>query len=165
MKELKNRGEIVEQLTETLMDFAKDLNKYQTDVYLYYDEETQTAELDTFVNVGGNSWLNDDHYTIYRDPEHYDDWTDYYTENEEFASGLDMDWKTLEAETKDYLELDEDEKEDYQVEYFEVRNYIKSREDYSDKLISVYESYIDETRPEYAEEAERIISEWEEDTE
>ena len=165
MKEIKNREEIVEQLTEILMGFAKDLNRYQTDVYLYYDEESQTAKLDTFVNVGGNSWLDDDHYTIYRDHEHYDDWTDCYTEVSDFVLGLDMVWKALEAETKDYLDLDEDEKEDYNVEYFEVRDYIKSREDYRDKLIQVYESYIDETRPEYVEEAERIISGWEEEIE
>lgn len=165
MKEIKNREEIVEQLTKILMGFAKDLNKYQTDVYLYYDEEAQTAKLDTFVNVGGNSWLNDDHYTIYRDSEHFDDWTDYYTESSDFAWGLDMEWKDLETEVKDYLELDEDEKEGYKVEYVDVRDYVKSREDYRDKLISVYESYIDETEAEYAEEAERIIAEWEEEIE
>lgn len=34
MKELKNREELVEQLTEMLMDFAKDCNQYQTDVCL-----------------------------------------------------------------------------------------------------------------------------------
>lgn len=165
MKELKNREEIIEQLTEILIDFAKSLNSYQTDVYLYYDEETQTAKIDTFVNVGGNSWLNDDHYTIYRDTEHYDSWTDYYTETGDFAWGLDIEWKDLEAETKDYLEIDEDEKEDYEVECFEVRDYVKSRDDYRDKLISVYEEYVEETRAEYKEEAERIIEEWETDFE
>ena len=165
MKEIKNREEIVEQLTQILMGFAKDLNRYQTDVYLYYDEETQTAELDTFVNAGGNSWLDDDHYTIYRDSEHYDNWADYYAKSGDFALGLDMDWKALEAEVKDYLELDEDEKEDYEVEYFEVKDYIKSREDYCEKLIEVYEGHINETRPEYAEEAECIISEWEQEQE
>ena len=48
---ITNREEIVEQLTEMLIQFDKDARMYQTDVYLYYDSENQTAELDTFVMV------------------------------------------------------------------------------------------------------------------
>lgn len=161
-KELKNRKEIVEQLTEMLIDFAKSCNQYQTDVYLYYNEEDKTAELDTFVNVGGNSWLNDDHYTIYHDSQHNDDWSDYYTVTSDFAWGLDMEWADFEREVIDFLDLDDDEKEDYKVEYIDAYNYIKSREDYCDRLISVFEDSIDEIRADYAEQAEQIISEWEE---
>lgn len=43
---------------------------------------------------------------------------------------------------------------------FEAYNYIKSREDYCDRLISVFEDSIDEIRSDYAEQAEQIISEW-----
>ena len=53
---IKNREEIVDKLVDMLVQFDKDCNSYQTDVYLYYDKENQTAELDTFVNVGGNSY-------------------------------------------------------------------------------------------------------------
>ena len=70
--EIKNYDEIRENLADMLVQFDKDANTdYQTDVYLYYDEKEKTARLDTFVNVGGNSWLNDDHKTIYTDKEHY----------------------------------------------------------------------------------------------
>lgn len=162
-REIKNREEVVEQLTEILMDFAKRCNQYQTDVYLYYNAETETAELDTFVNVGGNSWLNDDHYTIYRDKEHFEDWTDYYTETSEFAEGLDMEWSDFEEEVIEFLDLDADEKEDYKIDYHDALNYIKSRDDYVEKLIEVYEDYIEEIRSEYAEQAEEIISNWVED--
>ena len=72
MRTLKNREAIVAKLAEMLKKFDLELNRYNTDVYLYYDKEKQTAELDTFINVGGNSWLNDDHYTIYTDREHYE---------------------------------------------------------------------------------------------
>lgn len=165
MKELKNHDEIVEQLTEMLMEFAKDCNQYQTDVYLYYDEETQTAKLDTFVNVGGNSWLDDEHYTIYRDMEHHENWSDYYCNDGDFAWGLDMSNDDFEKEVIKYLDLDEDDKEDYQIRYIDAYNYIKTREDYMDKLIEVYKKSIDEARADYAEQAELIISEWEEETE
>lgn len=165
MKELKNREELVEQLTEILIQFAKDCNQYQTDIYLYFDDETQTATLDTFVNVGGNSWLDDDHYTIYHDREHYENWSDYYCNDGDFAWGLDMSNEDFEKEVIEYLDLDEDEKEDYQVQYIDAYNYVLTREDYTDKLIEVYKKSIDENRADYAEQAERIISEWEEETE
>lgn len=165
MKELKNREELVEQLTEMLMDFARDCNQYQTDVYLYYDEETQTATLDTFVNVGGNSWLDDDHYTIYRDTEHHENWRDYYCNNGDFAWGLDMSDDEFEKEVIEYLDLDEDGKEDYQVQYIDAYNYVISREDYMDKLIDIYKASIDEYFAHYEEQAEQIISAWEEEVE
>ena len=162
MKELKNREEVIEKLTEMLIDFDKDLNKYQTDVYLYYDDESQTAELDTFVNVGGNSWLNDDHYTIYRDTEHYDGWEDYFCNDDDFAWGLDMDSKKFDGEVCEYLkQQDYEVEEGYEPEWYEKRDYIRTRDDYVDKLIEVYQESIDENRAEYAEEAERIIAEWE----
>ncbi len=70
---IENREEIVEQLTDMLMDFAKyPNNAYDTDVYAYYNEETQTVKLSTFVNPGGNSWIPDNHTTIHTDPPHYD---------------------------------------------------------------------------------------------
>ena len=165
MKELKNRAEIVEQLTEILIQFAKDCNGYQTDVYLYYDEETQTAKLDTFINVGGNSWLDDDHYTIYYDSEHYEDWSDYYCNDGDFAWGLDMDKDDFRKEVIEFLDLDEEEKEDYEPSYLDEYNYVRSREDYTDKLIKVFEKAIDEYRSEYAKQAETIISQWEDETE
>lgn len=70
MKELKNRAEIVAELAKMLREFDLELNPYDTDVYLYYDETKKTAELDTFVNPSGSSWLDDDHDTIYTDHEY-----------------------------------------------------------------------------------------------
>ena len=160
-KELKNRKEIVEQLTNLLIDFAKSCNQYQTDVYLYYNEEDKTAELDTFVNVGGNSWLDDDHYTIYCDNEHHEDWSDYYCNNGDFAWGLDMSVGDFDKEVLDFLDLDDDEKDDYKVEWYDEYRYVTSRDDYKEKLIVVYKECVDEHRTDYAEQAESIISEWE----
>ena len=54
MKTIKNRAEVIEQLTDMLMQYDKDLRDYQVDIYLYYDKDSQTAELDTFTSVGGN---------------------------------------------------------------------------------------------------------------
>lgn len=37
---IKNKDQIIAELTDLLMYFDKALNLHQTDVYLYYDEET-----------------------------------------------------------------------------------------------------------------------------
>ena len=65
MRELKNREEVVKKLAKMLREFDVKMNNFDTDVYLYYIDEEKTAELEIFVIVGGNSWLNDDHETIY----------------------------------------------------------------------------------------------------
>ena len=69
---IKNREQIIDELVEMLIQFDLDCNQYDTDVYLYLDDEGN-AELDTFVNPGGNGWLDDDHYTIYTDKQRYED--------------------------------------------------------------------------------------------
>ena len=143
--ELKNYDELVDELVDILKDFDKQLNGYQTDVYFYYDSETQTGELDTFVNVGGNSWLNDDHITIYTDEEHHEDvFTLYYQNEEEIASVLDITVDQLIEETYEWRGWDEDDYYDISdVEYWDITKYCMSRDDYMDTLQDDYEYYVD----------------------
>lgn len=156
---IANEDELIKELTEMLKQFDKDMNSYQTDVYLYYDETTQTATLDTFVNVGGNSWLADDHYTIYCDKEHYDDWGDYYQDEGYIADVLDISLEQLHTETKRYHNYDDEDIADPEIEpvYSEIEEYTNSRDDYSEKLLKDYYDYIDGLESEYAQKAEEII--------
>lgn len=161
IRTITNREEIVERLAELLMQFDKDQNSYQTDVYMYIDEETGLATLDTFVNVGGNSWLNDDHTTIYTDKEHFDSMYDYYCNDGDFADALCMDHAELQKETAQHLvdsdEIDEGEAEDYEPDWQEIREYIETREDYVEKLTECYYDSIEEMRSDYINRAEEII--------
>jgi len=73
-KKIINREEIIEQLAELLMTFAKKCNEYQTDVYIHFDPNTNTAKLDTVTvvnGIGSHSRPNDDSHKIYYDWEHY----------------------------------------------------------------------------------------------
>ena len=155
-KKIINRDAIVEQLTELLMTFDKECNQYQTDVYLYFNTDTNTATLNTFVNVGGNSYLNDDHYTIFVDKEHHEDWRDFFYDDG-FAEWLDISVEDFNKEVFDFLNLDDDERADYEIEFDDEYDYIMSRDDYRDKLLAVYDGYIDEHRAEYVERAKEII--------
>lgn len=157
---IKNREEIIEQLTKMLMQFDKDCNKYQTDVYLYYDEENQTAKLDAFVNVGGNSWLDDDHYTIYTDREHYDDGVfSYYQQSSEIAEALEMSEEEFDAKIRQHWDMDEDENPDW----YEICKFVKSNDTYMEKLTANYNDCIDEMQPEYVCKAEEIMEQFDRD--
>lgn len=166
---IKNRKEVVEKLTEMLVDFAKAMRNYQTDVYLYYNTEEQTAELDTFVNVGGNSWLNDDHYTIYRDTQWNEDIFDSYdNEGDLLAAATNYDEKKssgiMDEITKQIAEELEIDIEDVVISYFDIRDYIKNDDELMENLSNAHSDLIDDMRPEYAEQAENIISRFEEET-
>lgn len=157
IRDITNREEIVESLAELLMQFDKDENSYQTDVYMYIDEETGAATLDTFVNVGGNSWLDDDHTTIYTDKEHFETLYDYYCNNGDFAEALEMEYEELQKEVTQNLIDSGEAEEGYEPDWYDIRDYIRTRADYSEKLEAVYSDYIDESRPDYIEKAEEII--------
>lgn len=164
LKELKNHKEVVEKLTEIFMDFQKNPVNYEIDVYLYFDTENGTATLDTFINVGGNSWLNDDHFTIYRYTGNFN-WLDWYTETQEFFDTLELSEEEFKQEVIEYLlkkeELDEDEIEEFELDYGFALDYIESRDDYMETLHAAYCETIEEQRYETSCEAERVISEWE----
>ncbi len=150
---IKNREEVVEQLKEMLIQFAKDLNKYQTDIYAYYDEKSETVELDTFVNVGGNSWLDDDHITIYSDKESNEEPIDTFTTVSDIADALEINYETFVSEIAAALEIDAAD-----VDWRDAYYYVKSREDYSDKINQAYCYCVDEQKDYYAETAEEIIT-------
>lgn len=157
---IKNREQIIEQLTEILIQFDKDMNEYQTDVYLYYNKENQTAELNTFVNVGGNSWLDDDHYTIYTDKEHYETVWDWFNDSTEIADVLEYPTYTeFDYDVRQALEIEEDE----DIAWEDYIAYVKSNDDYMEKIYAVYKEYIDELRSEYVEKAEVIMKQFEDE--
>ena len=72
MKTITNLDEVKRNLYYMIFELKFVENEYQTDIYAYYDEETGKVTLEYFENVGGNSWLDDDHITVYTDGPHYD---------------------------------------------------------------------------------------------
>lgn len=87
--EIRNRESVFNELYDLIIGFECDMNQYQTDVYAYVDSDGNVT-LDTFVNVGGNSWLNDDHITIYTDKQHYEDAFSYCESEDDLAYFCEM---------------------------------------------------------------------------
>ena len=94
---INNYDEVREQLIEELKDLELRKPNYQTDIYLYIDE-SGNGKIDTFVNVGGNSWINDDHITIYCDKEHYNTIMDDLSDGESA-------WNWLINELENYFKI------------------------------------------------------------
>ena len=84
---LRNEDEIISQLEEILKKNDIEMPQYQEDIYLYIDENG-IGTLETFTNVGGNSWLNDDHYTVYSMPQHYEAIIDTFQSIDEIADAI-----------------------------------------------------------------------------
>ena len=157
---IRNHEDLVQILAAMLMQFDKECNRYQTDVYLYLDDEGN-GSLDTFVNVGGNSWLIDNHYTIYSDKEHYDNHVDYYNTVGELADALGLTEDELRVMTVQTLYDPEDGVSFTDMNWSDVYQLIKMDDDLNDKIRESYEAEIDSMTDTYTERAEDILTEWE----
>lgn len=154
---LSNEKQLVHELADLLLDLDIQSNRYQTDVYLYIEDGV--GRLDTFVNVGGNSWLDDDHITIYRDKEHLEDYLDWYQTLGEIADTLCMSVPELRDRVHCDLELDDD----YSLEdmtYADAYQWIRSGRagcEIEDLLRSSYNDYLRELYSDYAERAQELL--------
>lgn len=84
---MKKYSEIAKNHRNEIIEAIKALEKsdpqVQTDLYLYPDGTTEE-----FINVGGNSWLDNEHKVVYHtdhstwDDEAMDNMTDWDIENE-----------------------------------------------------------------------------------
>lgn len=163
---IKNKDEIIKKLAELLEEFALENNSYETDVYLCYDEETQTGELDTVIPGG---WLDfeGERYLIYTDESNESRIYSFQNVSEiaEFVLGISDD--ELLTDVRNYLELDD---EDYQIwlnrssqeVWRDVADYVEEK--YPDKIESAHKKLIKEDiQPNYTEEAREIFNNFEEE--
>lgn len=159
MKELKNRETVIERLVEMLKAFDKEMHNYQTDVYLYIDADGN-GTLDEFVNVGGNSWLNDNHYVLYTDKEHTETLADWYSEysTKTIAEIIGLTEQELIAEAAKKYESEPEE-----IGIYEIIATIEDNEAYTEAMQENYEAAIDsDFESDYLERAENIVCNFEE---
>lgn len=156
---IKNRNAIIEQLADMLYQFDVEHTGYQEDVYLYLDKNGN-ATLDVFVNVGGNSWRDDDHYTIYRKPE----WcngkisvNEMFSDIDDFALALGTTSEELIKEAAEYFGEDDI---DY-IGFPEVSQYIV--ETNYEEIEQAYVDSLSDYKAEYTIQAEQIIEQFEEE--
>lgn len=134
LKAIKNADEITEELAELLIGYTSRLRvDYDTDIYAYYNERTREVTLDEFINVGGNSWLDDDHITIYRDHQKNEDIFDTYNNKEDLAAALDISEAELTAQVAAYRDEDPED-----LNFYDYAQYMIGNADLMDALEAAY---------------------------
>ena len=156
--DLDNAEELREELIEKLREFDKAMRNYQTDLYLYVDEETNTGEFWEFSNPGGNSWLNDDHYVMHVDQEHYESVFDWYACTGDVVEALgfaDMNaFKEIMVQSGEYESTEE-------IEDWDIIDFIEDHEEYMEMLKEGYCNAIDECDS-YEDQADEDIRDFDE---
>ena len=155
---LKNREEVVEMLAKVIRELDVERNPFQVDVYLYVDEDGN-GTIDTFSNPGGNSWRNDDHYTIYSEPEHFQGRKEilYEYETYELANVLGISEEGLISFTASYRGY----VDKTLVDGFDIREYIGEHESMMQKVLDDWSEYV-KHETYYDETAELAVSNYEE---
>ena len=150
-----NINDLVSELAVILRKFEIDLNPYQTHVYFYYDADAKIGRLETFINVGGHSWINDNHVIIYRDLPNYDDVYDYFNDISEFADALEISENDLIKAVRKFKDFGVN----FPVDRRDIIDYIKSDDKLVDKLTAFYISYyVDDYNVEFLSKAQEILS-------
>lgn len=159
---INNRTEVVDKLADILQQFDLEHTDYQEDVYLYLDEDGN-GTLTVYENPGGNSWLNDKHYTIYRKPSCCSgkiNPEEYWTTIKDFADVLGMTEESLIQEAAEYFEEDDLDYIGFSevVQYLIETNYEHIEQCYKDYVIL-------ENRSGYLENADYILECFEDEME
>ena len=130
---LKNYGEVLQELHDLLMKLDLSNLQNQVDIYLYVDEGGN-GTLDTFDNVGGNSWIDDDHITLARiEPLDFGDelWNDWEMDDilAEIGKTKNEIFEEMKAAGKicEYSDIEE-------ITHCDYRHYIRENREYNDRL-------------------------------
>lgn len=155
---ITNWTDLVAELADRMMQADIDCNRYQTDIYMYLNKDG-SARISDFVNVGGNSWLDDDHITVWIDHEHTEDYLDWYTSVTEIADMLDLTNRQVKEIVYTDTHMEDAGLEISDVDYADIVQYIKAgktmtADEWSDCLFDAYAENIRELYPEYLQRAQ-----------
>ena len=148
-KYIENTEEIRQRLTGMLMDDAKERRGYVRDIYMYIDE-TGRASLEWFDNVGGNSWIDDDHILLYRCREHCEAIQDSIEGIDMIADIIGMSSDDLRNMVCQYFGIDIND-----IQYSNCIDFAMMMYGYLIK--EWYEGCIDDAASDYADQANKIM--------
>lgn len=154
---LKNYDELIPQIARMMLEHDKAHTCYQEDIYLYVDENG-TGTLKLFQNVGGNSWLDDDHYTLCSLPECNTDWTDTFQDLCSIADALGWTLETLLDRTAAWVsESTGRYRYAADVEFNDVREFINEHYRLRVKIDDAEEQQFEDAFSDYVDEATEIL--------
>ena len=140
MKNWRKLAELIDR--SNLNEYIKEQYKnaygrgYEVDIYAYINDEETEVIFDEFTNVGGNSWLNDNHFTIYRFKPSYETLDEEFESEKEYVEYM-VDCYNVE------IPFDKFTDEDGDIDYIDCANYIK--ENFADEYDKAISDLVDES--------------------
>lgn len=151
-----NTNRLVCDVTEWMVEKAKENHDYQEDLYIYISENG-SYELENFVNVGGNSWIADpDALWMTAHKPSGADWSDMVDDIAELAEILDEALEVLIENVAQFANCDEED-----VSMTDAIDYVRNGDcDYDEKLQEFWEDDIENLRWDYEEQASEIVDDF-----
>lgn len=150
---LKNYDELIPQIARMMLDHDKAHTGYQEDIYLYVDADGN-GRLKLVQNVGGNSWLDDDHYTVCSLPERFTDWTDTFQDVVSIADALHWSVQTLRARVAEWCsEMLDNYVPAGDVKFSDVREFIENHQPLLDMMYAAELQQFEDAFSDYVDSA------------
>lgn len=131
----KNGRDIEYELKKLLIDLYLAQYRYQIDVYAYV--ENGTVVFDTFDNPGGNSWYEDDHFTVFNfRGDMISKFPDIF-EIEDYANLLKMTKEELIELVAKELKINTED-----VDKYECKRAIRDNEELNERYDKGYEEFL-----------------------
>ncbi len=153
---LKNYDELIPQIARMILDHLKNHTRYQEDIYLYVDADG-VGTLELFQNSGGNSWIDDNHYTLCSLREDYTDWTYTFSTMGSIADVLGWTRETLLNRAAAWYSEKGWQTDAVDIDFRMVREFIEKHQPLLDKICEADEQCLEESFPESVEVATDIL--------
>lgn len=159
MKKINNYQAVLDQIVELMMQHDIECTTYQQDIYLYIDDDGN-GSVDLFANVGGNSWIDDDHITVCCMKECTSSWSDEFQDTEQIADVLGVSEYTFVESVREWLEVRTGWKYEHDdIGYDDAYNYVREHPPIEEKLDDARADLIRDQREYYVDRAESELDE------
>lgn len=155
MAKISNYNAVLEELVSMMMEHDRDHTPYQEDVYLYIEDGEGSLYL--FANVGGNSWLDDDHITVMQLREDLTDWSDFVPNLGDIATVLGWSVVSLKERAAAWHCESGWQYDACDMDYHDIRNFIEANPVLMNQITEAENDYIEDSRSEYAERARMAL--------
>ena len=142
MKNWRTLKRLIEEKRDEFDEYIKTQEKenfgktYEVDIYAYINDDETEVTFDEFINIGGNSWLDDDHFTIYRFKPSYQSLEDEFESEKEYVDYMVECYNVV-------IPFDEFTDDDGDIDYIDCIKFIK--ENFGDEYDKAVSDLIDES--------------------